>query len=147
MSKPLKKLPRSIIKLNKALKKAASDNARDAAIEIVAKLAQATPVDTSKALSNWRATVGFPATRAIAAHNVGSRGSTKEASVNDTIEAARKSVRNKKVGQNVFITNNVDYMDELANGTGSPQQPSAGWIEAVSGITLRNWKFKYPVFK
>lgn len=140
--KDIKHLASDIMSFEKALKKAANETAKEAIISTVSLLAVATPVDESTALSNWRGTVGFPASRKIEAYVPGEKGSTREASVAATIAAVRNSVKNKKPGQNGFITNNIDYMDFLAGG-GSPQA-AKGWIEMVVDISEKNWKFKYP---
>lgn len=141
--KDIKHLASDIMSFEKAIKMAANEATKEAVVTTVSMLAVATPVDESTALSNWRATVGFPASRKIEAYVLGEKGSTREASIAATIAAARNSVKNKKPGQNGFITNNVDYMSFLAGG-GSPQQDKAGWIEMVADISEKNWKFKYP---
>lgn len=141
--KKLNQLSADLKSFQKELRKAANESAKGLAVQTVRILASSTRVDTSRALSNWRATVGFPATKEIEPYFMGESGSTREASVGATIEAAKFSVRNKKLGQNVFITNNVDYMDYLANG---PSLQGLGdWIETLANISERNWKFKYPV--
>lgn len=140
----LEKLARDAKKLERDIKRAANEMAKDGAVGTAGALSAATPIDTGKAASNWLVSLGFPKTREIEAHEPGEGGSTKAANVAATVKAAREAVKNKKLGQNIFITNNIDYMDPLANDGHSPQQPNPGWIEAVGNITERNWKNKFP---
>lgn len=127
-------------RMAKEMRKAASEAAKGMAVEIISRLAYATPVDTSRALSNWQLSVGFPKFREVEPYYMGQAGSTKEASASETVRAAEESVKNKKPGQAVFITNNVDYMEYLAKGH-SPQQ-GPGWIELIGGISEDNWRNK-----
>lgn len=147
IAKEFRRLAKDMDRLQKAINKAASDAAVDGAVDVVGKLAWNTPVDTSKALSNWQASAGFPKTREIPAHFLGDAGSTKAMSAAETADRAREALARKKPGQQIFITNNVSYMEFLADGypPGSPQQPSPGWIEAIGRISEKQWKFKYPV--
>lgn len=144
MKKPINKLAKDIQKFEKALRKSRSDASKEAAVITVGLLANATPVDTTSAISNWKASVGFPTSVQKEPYYPGVGGETKASSVAATIAASKRAVANKKVGQRVFITNNAEHIEKLADG-GSTQQPSAGWIEAVGNISERNWKFKYPV--
>ena len=139
--KDIKHLANDLKLFEKEIRKQANETAKEATVQTIGLLATHTRVDTSKALSNWRASVGFPKTAEIEPYYEGEQGSTREASIAATIENAIESVKNKRPGQNCFITNNVDYMDYL---TSSSYYNQPDWIEAVGNISERNWKFKYP---
>ena len=96
------------------------------ALDMVANLRKpgsegGTPVDTGWARANWLTQVGSPATG-----TVGSRES-----VNDTAAQARVAglASYKLSAGPVFITNNVDYILSLNDGT-SNQAPS-GFVQAA----------------
>lgn len=145
IAKEMKRLAKDVLKLDKAIRLAASNAAAEGAVRTIANLAWATPVDKSTALSNWRATVGFPATRPIDAYFRGKDGSTQVQSIEATIQRAVDSLSRKKPSQEIFITNNVPYMELLANGGWSDQQEDPGWIEAVGNISEREWLMKWPI--
>lgn len=113
----------------KAIPELANRLAKHVAETIVIELATKTPVDTSKAISNWQVTLNSPATAEINAHYEGSHGSTYGQSSSETISLARALLRNKKPGQTIFITNNADYIRKLNEGSSS--QAPAGFVEAA----------------
>ena len=127
MAKNLQDLAASLEKKAAAIEKAASQNAVDKALVIVGDLAFKTPVDTSKALSNWIVTIGSPATYEISPHYPGKYASTYRASAAETIAAAKRVLAGKKPGQAIYITNNLPYIRRLNDGY-SKQQPS-GFVE------------------
>lgn len=144
----LKKLEKDAKKLATEFRKQASILAVKKAIAMADALAAATPVDTSKALSNWQVSAGFPKTRQLEAYVAGAAGSTQEASVKMTQQAARRSLANKKVGQEIYITNNTKYIEELNKGHSQQQPP--GWIEytaqfASSDFDRKNYKEFNPL--
>lgn len=141
--KDISELKRDVLDLDKFIKFELNESAKRFAVQQISFLAIHNPVDTGKAISNWFASVGFPKTKEIEAHSKGEKGSTREENVAQTIAAAKKAVANKKLGQSIYITNNVQYMDALNKGH-SPQA-NPGWIAAVSDINEDNWKMKLPV--
>ena len=64
-----------------AYEKKASKKAVDAALAIVGDLLFETPVDTSRALSNWQVSLDAPINYSIQAYYMGDQGSTQVASV------------------------------------------------------------------
>lgn len=88
-----------------------------------------TPVDTSKALSNWRVAVagsGYGAEE-IPAYFVGSKGSTQNQSSRMAIEAAKAALKKARAGTPVAIINQAPYIGKLAAGSSS--QAPAGWVD------------------
>lgn len=88
-----------------------------------------TPVDTSKALSNWRVAVGGSSYGAeeIPAYFIGSHGSTQTSSSRAAIDAAVAALRSARAGSPIAIINQAPYIGRLA--AGSSTQAPAGWVE------------------
>lgn len=118
-----------------------NDVAKQVASTIMNDLVQVTPVDVGKALSNWAVTLNAPSFEPIPAYAPSPRGSMKrgqwthavdpsitaQANVPPTLEAAQAIIDAKLSGQPLFITNNVDYIVALDQGT-SDQAP-AGFVD------------------
>lgn len=83
---------------------------------IAFNLIMATPIDTSKALSNWIASLNNPKSKVIKAHFVGIDGSTHDQSSLMAYLIANEIVQRAKIGQSIYITNSVDYIDLLNQG-------------------------------
>lgn len=125
------------------IEKQASECAVMAALTIVRDLVYVTPVDTSRALSNWRVRLGQPYKNVIGPLYPGERGSTRNASAAEAIAIATNLLKNKKPGQSIWIANNTPYIMDLNNGT-SRQNPG-GFIERADALGRRvvsNFKFK-----
>ena len=104
-----------------------SDVAVKVALTIITDLAYRTPVDTSRAISNWQVTLGAPAIGNIAPHYAGRLGSTYSASASETVSLAKLILKSKKPGQAIYITNSLPYIRRLNEG--SSQQAPAGFVE------------------
>lgn len=117
-------LANSMDALANKIEQEASNLAVRVAIAVVTDLAFNTPVDTTQALSNWQVNIGSPATGTIGPRVPGRFGNTQFASANQTIQAAINVLMNKKPGDAIHITNNLDYIQDLDNGTIS-RQPGA----------------------
>lgn len=127
MAKNLQDLARSLNKKVDEIEKAASDLAVGTALTIVGDLAVKTPVDTSKAISNWQVDLNKEPSNRIEPHYPGSHGSTFSASAGETLSKAKMILRNKKPGSVIYITNNLPYIQKLNEGS-SKQEP-AGFVE------------------
>jgi hypothetical protein len=79
-------------------------------------LIKSTPVDTSTALSNWIVGLGKQRDRKIEAHKVGVDGSTQDISAGIAMSLGGAIIQRAKVGEIVYITNNVDYIELLNMG-------------------------------
>lgn len=135
MAKSLLDLAKRLEKKAASLDKAASDLSVKVATAIVLDLAHNTPVDTSKALSNWIVTLDKPSSERIEPHFRGEQGSTYRESAAETFDRAVQVLKVKKPGQKIFITNNVPYIRRLNEGY-SRQQP-AGFVERAVLIAER----------
>lgn len=94
---------------------------------ILGDLVHVTPVDTSKALSNWQAAIGTKKSGKIEPYYPGEHGSTKTASARAAFEAGRAIIRGAKPGEPIIISNNLPYIRRLNDGY-SKQAP-AGFVD------------------
>lgn len=108
---------------------------------ILFALVRKTPVDTSKALSNWQIAIGDITNGERGPFFPGKRGSTYLSSGNVAYELGKEWLRNKQPGQVVYIYNCVDYILDLNEGT-SRQAPAGFVYEQVQSgrIHLSQWK-------
>lgn len=116
----MKTLQRQLKAFNKDVEKRVNVYKRKLAQTIALKLIMATPVDTSTALSNWIVSLGQARGRLITAHSVGTKGSTEAVSSSMAYSMANTVIQRAKVGEIVYITNSVDYI-QLLNFGSSPQ--------------------------
>lgn len=114
-------LPAAIDKLQKQIPVAVAKATNEIAFEILRVVASNTPVDTSKAISNWRVSLHSTFAGDVEAHYEGVHGSTKELSVQRTIDLGKQRLSNRIVGTEIHIFNNADYIDGLNDGTISRQ--------------------------
>lgn len=143
MAKTLLDLAKRLEKKAEALEKSASDLAVKITLTIIGDLTFKTPVDTSKALSNWIVTLNRPTKRRIDAHFPGKQGSSQVQSSQQTFDLAKAILENKKPGQIIFITNNQPYIRRLNEGY-SAQAP-AGFVERsvlIGRKSLKKFKIK-----
>lgn len=104
--------------------------------ELVSVTPEGTPVDTSKALSNWQITLDSPNASEIDAHFPGSKKSTYTQSAEATRQAAKVVLKSKKAGQKLYVSNAAPYIHDLNyNGT-SKQSPMFFVNEAVEKVRL-----------
>lgn len=123
------------------IEQAANNAAIQVAMTIVTRLANITPVDTSRAISNWQVTIGQPSNFSLFPYYPGNFGSTEHASAQATIDAARQVLVGKRPGQTIFIVNNLDYIQRLNEG--SSKQAPAGFVEQavlLGRLVLRNFR-------
>lgn len=105
------------------LPQAVNEVKKDVASAVVKTLVEVTPVDTSAALSNYQIGINAPARATLPPRVAGKRGSTAAASSDQTIAAAETEIGTALPGDEIYISNNIDYIQDLDDGT-SPQAPS-----------------------
>lgn len=86
-----------------------------------------TPVDTSRALSNWRVNLGSRSDFSVLAHFPGERGSTYSSSGSMARALARSVLTARIPGQPIYISNAVRYIIYLNDGSSS--QAPAGFVQ------------------
>lgn len=102
------------------------------ALYIEGRLVIKTPVDTSKALSNWQVFVGSPAVTDIDAYYPGQSGSTKLLSANFALRIAKNELRirgRRRIGEPIYISNVVKYIGYLNRGRS--QQAPERFVESI----------------
>ncbi len=78
----------------------------------------ATPVDTGRARANWQASIGTPIIEPT---------DDEDISGNSTIAHNNGAIGRRGPGQTVFISNNVEYIGDLNDGSSS--QAPANFVE------------------
>lgn len=99
---------------------------------LVEELIERTPVDTSKALSNWLTSLDDPVLIDQDAYYEGLRGSTASASKAEALAFAARILANKEPGQDIFLANSAPYIRDLENGSSS--QAPAGFTKQSLAI-------------
>jgi hypothetical protein len=84
-----------------------------------------TPVDTGRARSNWVAEIGAPASGVVEPYALNNPSGSAQAA----IAQAQAVVGGYKTGQEIHITNNLDYIGKLNEGW-SAQAP-AGFVQSA----------------
>jgi len=96
---------------------------------VLSTVALTTPVDTGAAVSSWEVELGAGKPRANAPHTPGRQGSTRAENVRATISKGNQVISQAKPGDPVHITNGIEYIGDLNNGT-STQAP-AGFVQSA----------------
>lgn len=90
-------------------------------------LVMGTPVDTSRARSNWLVSCGEPRDDTIEPYVPGKGGSSAAASSQAALEQGKQEIEASPVGATIYISNNLPYITKLNEGW-SRQAPS-GFVE------------------
>ena len=80
-----------------------------------------TPVDTGQAISNWQGALGSPKTGTLPASPAGEYGSTAGAAAAIAERPIAAAIAGRQTGQDVWISNNLDYINDLNIGEISPR--------------------------
>lgn len=95
-------------------------------------LARNTPIDTGQAKSNWQASRVRPRTSTRTAYAVGKKGTTAEANISATIAQIRSQCASRRNNQQMFLTNNLDYIEKLNRSGGN--MGTSGFLRTASQI-------------
>jgi len=108
------------------VKEVADKEVRKTSINVARNLIEQTPVDTSKALSNWSASLSSPNDGEREPFFSGFHGSTgKESSlVASAVAELFIKTSSRKAGQKFYISNNLDYIRGLDSGLNSRKNPN-----------------------
>lgn len=108
---------------------------RKVVITVASSVTLATPVDTGRARANWRTNIGGPLTSQPASFPAGTKGSSGPAAAGQAItEAVQKMGGYKNSGEDVYISNNLPYIEALNNG--HSKQAPVGFIETAIAAGL-----------
>lgn len=110
-------------------------------------IVKAMPVDTGLAKSSVVVTLGAPSTaQMIEAYFPGSKGSTSGLNAQAAIDQAEGVLKDRKLGEEIHITINLPYIDDLNQGkspqaqAGFIQQAVADAVSTESGVSIVNKK-------
>lgn len=134
----MQKLSKAFLTKKKEIKTRANLGKIRLAQAVAWNLIMTTPVDTSKALSNWIAGISSPKYKIRKAYFVGMHGSTHSQSSSMAYSIANAVIQRAKAGQIIYITNSVDYI-ELLNKGYSLQAPD-GFIELAVEQSVKQLK-------
>lgn len=113
----------------------------EVAVVLLDGLVQFTPVDTTKALSNWQVGLGDALSGVIPARVPGVGGSTKAAAAAETVAAGRRALTNRRVGTEIHVANNAPYIELLNDGTHSAQPGNfVAKARVLAQVQIRNTK-------
>lgn len=132
MSQSLRDFARYMTDRANAMPTESSEVAVKVARAILRDLVTVTPVDSSKAVSNWQVALESKAGGRLDPYFYGSHGSTQELSAAAALAAAELVFKQKKPGQSIVISNNLPYIRRLNDGY-SKQAP-AGFVERAELI-------------
>lgn len=104
----------------------ASKVAAEFALVLIERLVDSTPIDTSKAISNWILSINDPVLIDQDAFAEGIRGSTYQASKAEVMNFARTQIAKKQAGEPIFLSNAAPYIRSLEEGSSS--QAPAGFL-------------------
>ncbi len=127
MAKNLLDLARSLEQRVGKLDTVASNLAVKIATSILKELTDITPVDTSKALSNWQVSLDEPVNFSIEPYFSGKSGSTEEKSAAAAFSEGKVSLYSKEPGEAIYVSNLLPYIQRLNEGYSS--QAPAGFVE------------------
>jgi hypothetical protein len=134
------------VALDKALE-AARENAnqvkRTVALDLLSRIVDRTPVDTGRARANWQVSLSSPRLSEASYTNSEKipQGNQESAIAGRAKAKGAAIVKNAQEGQDIWITNNLPYINRLETGTWSDQAPQGmvaiSIAEVQQAITLR----------
>jgi len=134
----LKDLANRLNKVADKIEAAPSQVAAAFTFALVEELVDRTPIDTSKAMSNWLVSLNDPVLVDMEAYYEGIHGSTYSASKSEVLAFANTILGKKKPGVDLFISNAAPYIRDLENG--SSRQAPLGFTQQ----SLRVARSKLP---
>ena len=123
-------LAKKMRKASVAVSKNADKLVVQVAETVLTNVVSDTPVDKGDARSNWQVNLNSPATGTRTAFVPGTKGSTALDNIIASVEVGSQKLATYQSGQEVHITNNLDYIEDLNNGS-SKQAPPGFVQEAI----------------
>jgi hypothetical protein len=135
LAKPISRLGPDIGRQKRDIVKQLEKLGRVSTRRAFATLVDATPVDTSKAVTNWRASRTVPLTD-VAGPGVSSvKGSGASAARARAKDVAEPVIAGFGIGDTLYITNNVPYIGLLNDG--SPRHRAANMLRKAQSEFIR----------
>lgn len=116
MARSFIELPKYVKSIEIALAPALTEAHRRIAEEGVVAVTDATPVDTSKAVTNWQVSIGVPNTKEIPGKVPSVKGSLAKQARDIAASIGVTKLKTLQYMQTAFIANGVPYIGLLENG-------------------------------
>lgn len=126
-----------------------SDNlVKEIATAIVTIVVNDTPVDIGTAKSNWLVAIDSTPSGIQSAYVPGKKGSTELDNINLALAHAETVIASYSGSQEIHITNNLDYIDDLNSGSSSQAPPGYvqdAVLEALGTIQKAGFKILHNI--
>lgn len=136
-------------KASKVVLTNADNLVKSVAESILQAITADTPVDTGQAKSNWIVSIGSASSDTRDPYVPGKKGSTALANVIATVEMGQQKLIAYTNGQTIHITNNLDYISDLNDGSLSNQAPpdyvQKAILEALGQIQVAGFSILHNI--
>ena len=105
-----------INKFRQKVDKIATDIFRGTSVDLMSRVVVRTPVDQGTARGNWFATINSPSKEVD--ESIKDKNGTK------SIGRAKRASQKAKLGNSIYLINNLPYIKLLEDGNHSPQAPN-----------------------
>jgi len=98
---------------------------RHVALDLLTRIVEKTPVDTGRARANWQVSVNAPETTQVSYRNDKHINAERDESgvMSKVIGEGGMVIESVELGEDIFITNNLPYIEVLETGDHSDQAP------------------------
>jgi hypothetical protein len=127
----LSQFAKQIRSFNRVVEKEAESLTQRVLLTVQDAVVTSTPIDTSRARTNWVPSIGEPATSEVP-FVPGVAGSTAAEAHRIAMDAAKQIAGQIKLGNKVWLSNNVPYIRQL--NAGSSQQAPAMFVEKAAEV-------------
>lgn len=114
---------RQLNAFQKRVEMAALEKLKQAILAVVDEVVSRTPIDTSRARTNWQTTIGSPAAAEVP-FTMGTKGSTASQAYQQAMASATAAAKSIKLGNRAYVTNCVPYIRDLNDGTSRQAGPN-----------------------
>ena len=120
-------LAKRMRKASKAVLTNADNLVKEIATDVLIIVVNDTPVDIGTAKSNWQVGVNNTPSGTQSAYVPGKKGSTEIQNIEAAIAQGEAAIASYSGSQEIHITNNLDYIDDL--NSGSSNQAPPGYVQ------------------
>jgi hypothetical protein len=144
LARPFSTLPKYIESIQEGMAPALVEVHKSIATAGLEQVVEATPVDTSLAVSNWLVSLTGPVKSIAPARATSVKGSGASVARGATIQLGKSKISALKFGQTVFISNNVPYIGLLESG--SPKHRANNMTsKAMQSMSVRAKQVKLEI--
>lgn len=122
---------------------------REVAETILQHVVSDTPIDTGQAKSNWIVAIDTPSSSTRGPYSPGKKGSTSLENLIATVEMGSQKLSAYSNGHVIHITNNLDYISGLNDGSISKQAPpdyvQKAILEALAKIQVAGYTILHNI--